>query len=220
MAPQNVQHVLYDVYSAICMSRDPNQSSIQGMHIILWWVYIYTIQLEIFTWRNVCLFCLLSWIKLFCPVLVITCSLRRSLPHGQIIYSVGRLCEIFVQRKFSAIPCTVVALIFKMDTGIEVHFSLSVSYELLQPLPSQRLLLGGNQLLITSNTMKKLENLSSEVRESAYGQCYLFHFIRAKLASTLQFLGVLLMSLQGSKISLCALLEVLNQQTQGRGICP
>ena len=98
-----------------------------------------------------------------CPVLVIICSLRQSLPHGQIIYSVnarvgpGRLCEIFVQQKFLAIPCTVVALIFKMDTGIELHFSFSVSYEMLQPLPSQRLLLGGNQLHITTNTTKKLE---------------------------------------------------------------
>jgi hypothetical protein len=44
-----------------------------------------------------------------------------------------------------------------MDTGIELHFCLSVSYELLQPLPGQRLLLRGKQFLIPNNTVKKLK---------------------------------------------------------------
>jgi hypothetical protein len=46
-----------------------------------------------------------------------------------------------------------------MDTRIELHFRLSVSYELLQPLPGQGLLLGGKQLLISNNTVKKLETI-------------------------------------------------------------
>ena len=44
-----------------------------------------------------------------------------------------------------------------MDTGIKLHFRLSVSYDLLQSLLGQRLLLGGKQLLVTNNAMKKLE---------------------------------------------------------------
>ena len=49
---------------------------------------------------------------------------------------------------------------------------------------------------------------------------YLSHFIGAQLSSALHLLSVLLMCLQSSEISLCTFLEVLNQQTQGRSICP
>jgi hypothetical protein len=51
-----------------------------------------------------------------------------------------------------------------MDTGIELHFRLSVSYELLQPLPGQGLLLGGKQLLISNNTIKKLKTTRKIVK--------------------------------------------------------
>jgi hypothetical protein len=50
-------------------------------------------------------------------------------------------------------------LLFEVDTGIELHFCLSVGYELLQPLPRQRLLLEGKQLLIPNNTVKKLKTI-------------------------------------------------------------
>ena len=47
---------------------------------------------------------------------------------------------------------------------------------------------------------------------------YLSHFLRAEVTSGLQLLPVLLVALQRGRVTLCALLQVADEQAEGRGL--